>query len=343
WISARWATSCLRRRASLCGNCFCLLLQFVDDPARLLWIDVNAGAHRTRQRDLPYVPALGRSRLRTDDLVDQRRIVLHELPFVETLLSDRDVDVRTRVGAVLELARLGVADRLADVHRDRARLGIRHQAARAEDPSELPDVAHLVRRGDRDVEIGEALLDALREVGRADDVGAGILCLLRLLALREHGDPRFLPGPVRKHERAAKLLVGVADVEAKPEVHLDGLVELRCLHVLEETDRLDGGVLLLAVERGARVAVVLAVAAHRTSVSTPIDCAAPATMRIACSMSRALRSGIFVSAIWRTWSRVRRPTFSRFGSPEPFSMRSASLIRTAAGGALVMKSNDRSS
>src|SRR5919201_2604992 len=64
---------------------------------------------------------------------------------------------------------------------------------------------------------------------------------------------------------------------------------------------------------------------------------------MAWSMSRAFKSTNFVSAIWRTWSRVRRPTFSRFGSPEPFSRFSASLMSTAAGGVFVMNVNDRSS
>src|SRR4051794_37059432 len=66
-------------------------------------------------------------------------------------------------------------------------------------------------------------------------------------------------------------------------------------------------------------------------------------MSAACSASRALRSGIFVSAIWSTCWRVRRPTLIRFGSPEPLSIRSASLMRTAAGGVFVMNENDRSS
>ena len=61
------------------------------------------------------------------------------------------------------------------------------------------------------------------------------------------------------------------------------------------------------------------------------------------STSLAFRSGIFVSAIWRTWRWVIVPTFSRLGSPEPFSMPIASLISTAAGGVLVMKVNERSS
>src|SRR6266852_181356 len=60
-------------------------------------------------------------------------------------------------------------------------------------------------------------------------------------------------------------------------------------------------------------------------------------------MSRAFRSGIFVSAILSTCWRERRPTFVRLGSPEPLSRRSASLISTAAGGVFVMKVKERSS
>ena len=137
------------------------------------------------------------------------------------------MDVRAAVGAVLELAGLRLADGLADVHRHRAGLRVRHQPARPEDAAEPADVAHLVRRRDRDVEVGEAFLDALREVGRADDVGSGLLGLARLLALGEDGDARLAAGAVRKHQRAAELLLGVAHVEAEAEVHLDGLVELR--------------------------------------------------------------------------------------------------------------------
>ena len=65
-----------------------------------------------------------------------------------------------------------------------------------------------------------------REVGRADDVRAGLLGLLGLLALGEDGDAHLLAGAVREHQRPAQLLVGVADVQPEAEVHLDGLVEL---------------------------------------------------------------------------------------------------------------------
>src|SRR3954452_18646473 len=63
----------------------------------------------------------------------------------------------------------------------------------------------------------------------------------------------------------------------------------------------------------------------------------------ACSTSLAFRSCIFVSAIWRSCSRVILPTLLRFGSPEPLSIPIASLISTAAGGVFVMKVNERSS
>src|SRR5205823_4214296 len=125
------------------------------------------------------------------------------------------------------------------------------------------------------------------------------------------------------------------------EVHLDGLVELHGVEALQHPDRLDGRVRLLAVDLPARLAVPLAVF-HR-SVSTPMLRAVPATIFIAASTSRAFRSSSFVSAICCTWDRVRRPTFSRLGSPEPFSRFSASLISTAAGGVFVMKVNDLSS
>ena len=78
-------------------------------------------------------------------------------------------------------------------------------------------------------------------------------------------------------------------------------------------------------------------------VSTPIERAVPAMIFIACSTSRAFRSGIFVSAIDRICASVSRPTLVRFGSPEPDWRLSTSLISTAAGGVFVMKVKERSS
>ena len=151
------------------------------------------------------------------------------------------------------------------------------------------------------------------EIGRADDVCAGLLRLLGLLALGEDGDANVLAGAVRKHERAAKLLLGVADVQAEAEVHLDGLVELRGLELLQHADRLERRVELLAVDRAARLAVLLPVLAH-WSTSTPIERAVPATTSIAwLDVAR-----VQVVAAWsrrsaRTCSRVRRPDLVAVG------------------------------
>src|SRR5262249_24801133 len=100
--------------------------------------------------------------------------------------------------------------------------------------------------------------------------------------------------------RPAKLLLGMADVQAQIEVHLDGLVELRALARLEQPNRLDRRVHALAVDRAARPAVSLPVLRHQFSTSTPIERAVPAITFIASSTSRALRSTSFVSAMLRT-------------------------------------------
>ena len=75
----------------------------------------------------------------------------------------------------------------------------------------------------------------------------------------------------------------------------------------------------------------------------PMERAVPSTIFIAASMSLALRSGIFVVAISRTWSLVSLPTLSVCGTPEPLATPAAFLISSAAGGVFVMKVKDRSS
>src|SRR5439155_15810017 len=222
---------------------------------------------------------------------DQRGVVLDQLPLVEAALADRDVDVRTAVGPVLELAGLRLADGLGDVHRHRARLRVRHQSARAEDAAELADVPHLVGRGDRDVEVGEAFLDAFGEVGGTDDVGAGLLRLLRLLALGEDGDTLLATGAVRQHQRAAELLLGVPDVEPEVHVHLDRLVELGAVGLLEDADGLRGRVDRLAVDHAADLAIALAVLRHLAPLSSRRSRTATQTDARASADGRAGKAG----------------------------------------------------
>ena len=58
-------------------------------------------------------------------------------------------------------------------------------------------------------------------------------------------------------------------------------------------------------------------------MTIPILRAVPSTMRIADSTLAAFKSGIFVSAISRTLSRLTVATLLRLGSPEPDSIPAA--------------------
>ncbi len=156
---------------------------------------------------------------------------------------------RGAIGAVLDLARLRLLDGLGHVHRDRADLRVGHLPRRSEDPPETTDDRHQVGRGDRHVELVEALLDALGQVLAADDVRAGRFGLLRAIALGEDDDAHVLAQAVGQRDRATQLLVGVAHVQARAHVQLDRLVELRARQALDQRDGLGGLVLALAVDR----------------------------------------------------------------------------------------------
>ena len=100
--------------------------------------------------------------------------------------------------------------------------------------------------------------------------------LARLVALGEDGDRDVLPEAVGQRDRAAQLLVGVADVQTGADVDLDRLVELGARELLDERDRLGRRVLALAVDaaRGPRGAACRDVLIDATS--TPIERAVPA-------------------------------------------------------------------
>src|SRR5262245_27371191 len=200
-VQGQSAASGLRRFESV-SAANCSALQLLDDATRLPRVDVDARAHGGRHGDRLDVPAFRGRRPRADDLVDDGGVVLDQPPELEALLADREMDVRAAVGAVLELAALRVADGLRDVERHRAGLRVRHLAPRPEDPTELADDAHHVRRCNGDVEVVEAFFDLRREIGCTDHIGSGGLRLLRLLAFGEDGDADLLAGAVRQHQRA---------------------------------------------------------------------------------------------------------------------------------------------
>ena len=78
-------------------------------------------------------------------------------------------------------------------------------------------------------------------------------------------------------------------------------------------------------------------------MSIPILRAVPSTIFIAPSISAAFKSFIFVSAISFTLDEDTLPTFSRFGTPLPFSIPAAFFSRADAGGVFYSKLKDLSS
>src|SRR5579875_389372 len=93
--------------------------RLLHDVANAAGINLDAGAHRAADRDGPQVAALGRRGLGPDQLVDHRRVVLEQTAIVEAPLADGQMNDRVAVGAVLDLAGLGLlhrTDRNAIVH-----------------------------------------------------------------------------------------------------------------------------------------------------------------------------------------------------------------------------------
>ena len=174
-------------------------------------------------------------------------------------LPKGDVDDTGLVDLELDAAGLDLLDGALEVEGDGARLGVRHQAAAAEDAAEPADHAHHVRRRERDVEVEPAGLDALGEILATDLVGAGAQRLLGLLALGEDDDADALAGAVRQDDRAADHLVGVARVDAQADVGLGRRVEADVAGLLEQVHGLVGRVGALAIDELGRVLVFLAV------------------------------------------------------------------------------------
>jgi hypothetical protein len=96
-----------------------------------------------------------------------------------------------------------------DVEGDGTGFRRRHQAARAEDPAQLPYLPHHVRSGDHEIEVEPAVLDALYVLD-SDEVGACFFRFACLVSLRHDQHARRLPGSVRKNDGAADDLVRMA-------------------------------------------------------------------------------------------------------------------------------------
>eukprot|EP00042_Codosiga_hollandica_P026760 m.128533 g.128533 ORF g.128533 m.128533 type:complete len:312 (-) comp52295_c0_seq7:6802-7737(-) len=207
------------RRPSLCSGRVGLGVDRRD-------FDAGADAHRRRDGDLAQVDALARRRLGLVQSLDQRAQVAFQLVGVERATAEGAVDDAGLVDAELDLASLGVLDGGGDVRGHGANLGVRHQAARAQDLTQGTDDTHRVRRGDDHVEGHVARLDALGQVFHADNVSTSGTGFVSLGALGEDGDALGLAGAIGQHDGAANDLVRLLGIDAELHGNVDGLIEL---------------------------------------------------------------------------------------------------------------------
>src|SRR3712207_1397230 len=202
-------------------------------------VNLYRGTHGRTQGNGLEVASLDRSRTGTLQLFAKGEVVFDEAVDVEGLLADDAVDDAVAVHAVLDLAAFDLLDSPADVHRHSTALRVGHETPGTQDLAEPPDYAHLVRRGDRHVEVHEPFVpDAGGEVVGAHDVRACLFGLPGLLADGEDSYPPGLARAVREHQRAAHHLVRAPGVHVQVDVRLDALVELGAIETFKKLDGL---------------------------------------------------------------------------------------------------------
>src|SRR5258705_114219 len=322
WPKVLSSISMLRRRAA----------------AKAPHVHPHPRPHGRRDRHLAQVDSLHVGRLRLVDRVDQRHEVVAQLLRGERRAPDGALDDAGLVGSVLHLAGARIFYRCRDIGRHGPHFRVGHQPARPQDLAQLPDHAHRVGARDHDVKIELPGLDAFGEILHADDVRACVLRRLGLVALREHGDPYLLARSGRQHDRSAHRLIGFLRVDAEIDRHVDGLVEFRDRRLLDDLQGIEQRVIPVVLAQLRPGLFPFREFAHFTpSTVTPIERALPAIVRTAASRSAAVRSGILALAISSAWARVIFPTLSVCGVLLPDSIPAARLMRTVAGGVLMMK------
>ena len=152
--------------------------------------------------------------------------VRHQLGRVKLNLANRAMHNAGFIDAELHFAGFHFLDGFGHFKSDRAGLGIRHQAARAEHFAKFSGGAHHVRRGDHGIVIGPAFHDFLHDVIAADKLRAGFLCFADFFAAGDHQHAHRFAKPVGQAHGSAHNLVGVLGIHAQIDGQLHGFVEL---------------------------------------------------------------------------------------------------------------------
>ena len=139
----------------------------------------------------------------------------------------------------------------------------------------------------------------LSKIFETDDIGAGCLCLINVIALGEHRDTHILASAVWQYCRSANDLVRLARIDTEIHRYIDALGKLRDRQFLDQAKCLIDLIRRSGLDLFAPKFFAFGQTGHyfTPSTSIPMLRAVPATVRTAASISAAVRSGIFVVAI----------------------------------------------
>src|SRR3990167_11113825 len=160
------------------------------------------------------VDAFRSRRLETLQIGDQRLNVLLQFLGVEANFAHGTMDDAVLVGTEAHLTSLGIAYGSGNVWSNGTDFRVRHQAARAEDLTQLTDNAHGIRGCDNHVIVQIAALHLGSQLIHTYTVSAGSQSRFSSRPLGEHCNPYAFPGAVRQHGSATHDLVGFTRIDA---------------------------------------------------------------------------------------------------------------------------------
>ena len=162
-----------------------------------------------------------------EDRINHRAGVLRNLFRGERSLADWHVHIAGLVDLELDPPGFDFPDGLGRVVRHGPGLGVRHESARAQEFSQLADLAHGFRRRDRNVKIRPPFIALFDQVVVADILGSGGFGGVgRRAGSGENEDFHRLAAAMRKRHGAADHLVGLLGVHSQAESQFHRLIEL---------------------------------------------------------------------------------------------------------------------
>src|SRR5690606_6699630 len=189
-------------------------------------IDGQTRAQGSVQGHFLEVHTLGVARLELLQISQQRLEVALDSGSIEIDFTQSGMNDAVLVGTETHLTCLGVLDSSGNIRSHGADLGVRHQAARTQDGTQLADNTHGIRRCDDDVEVELTSLDLLCQFFHTDDISTSFLGCIGIGALSKDSNANVLTSTVGHDSRATNHLVGFTRINTQVDGDVQRLLEL---------------------------------------------------------------------------------------------------------------------